>query len=175
MGQQQSAPRGAARSGGGKIVTVTAASEAEEIDEDLAALEALQARVPLQRPASLRGGPFSFGAKARAQSGAQMALQPRPVVALCDEYAAYHRDAVLGLCEGQRALAKKMCGVEALCARILYLLALRSNELSGCEAALADLPEVEARLRASRALLQTCVQRAEALNAALPPDAHGAL
>ena len=95
--------------------------------------------------------------------------------ALCDEYAAYHRDAVLGLCEGQRALAKKMCGVEALCARILYLLALRSNELSGCEAALADLPEVEARLRASRALLQTCVQRAEALNAALPPDAHGAL
>ena len=82
---------------------------------------------------------------------------------------------MLGLCEGQRALAKKMCGVEALCARILYLLALRSNELSGCEAALADLPEVEARLRASRALLQTCVQRAEALNAALPPDAHGAL
>ena len=107
MGQQQSAPRGAARSGGGKIVTVTAASEAEEIDEDLAALEALQARVPLQRPASLRGGPFLFGAKARAQAGAQLALQPRPVVALCDEYAAYHRDAVLGLCEGQRALAKK--------------------------------------------------------------------
>ena len=59
-------------------------------------------------------------------------LHTAAVQQLCRDYASYCRDAATPLCEGQKTLAKKMCGLEALCARILYLLALRFNELSDC-------------------------------------------
>ena len=127
-GPAASAPRGAARSGGGKIATVTAASEAEEIDEDLAALEALAGArrcgrrhyaAGRSRSARRRGRRRARSWRcSRGRSSRSATSTPRTTATPCS-----------GCAGPARARAKKMCGVEALCARILYLLALRSNEL----------------------------------------------
>ena len=101
-------------------------------------------------------------------------LDPATLSALGREYAAYCRNAAEPLCEAQKTLAQKMCGLEALCARILYLLALRFNELSGCAATLRDVPQISARLQETQQLLQQCVAQADRLEQLLPSE-HGAL
>ena len=92
----------------------------------------------------------------RARQPELPSLHSAAVQQLCRDYAAYCRDAATPLCEGQKTLAKKMCGLEALCARILYLLALRFNELSGCAATLRDVPQIATKLQESQLLLQRC-------------------
>ena len=101
-------------------------------------------------------------------------LHSAAVQQLCRDYAAYCRDAATPLCEGQKTLAKKMCGLEALCARILYLLALRFNELSGCAATLRDVPQIATKLQETQLLLQRCVEQCGRLEQLLPSE-HGAL
>ena len=90
--------------------------------------------------------------------------------ALCREYASVSRHAALPLCEEQRTLAKKMSGVEALCARVLYLMALRSSELAAATATLRELSEIGARIGEARAVLQACVVRADQLERRLPSE-----
>ena len=53
--------------------------------------------------------------------------------------------------------------LQALGTRILYLMALRSSELTACAAALRDLPTITTELAEARALLMKCQAQAEAL------------
>ena len=103
------------------------------------------------------------------------ALHGREVSALCREYASLSRHAALPLCEEQRAIAKKMAGVEALCARVLYLMALRSGELTTSATALRELSAVGESIDESRANLQRLIARADALERRLPAMSGGAL
>ena len=140
------------RSGGG------GAHGSPVVDPDLAALHRLPAVAPLVQPASL-AGLFT-----RADP-ALPALHARNVNALCREYAALSRHAALPICEEQRALAKKMSGVEALCARVLYLLALRSTELNSSAATLHQFGELRARTGEVHDAVRQAVARAESLEA----------
>lgn len=96
-------------------------------------------------------------------------MQSRGVASLCREYATFSREAALPLCEEQDRLIKKMVGVDALCARIIYLMALRSNELSSCASALRDMPQISTQLAETNALLEQCTAHMDRLNALLPP------
>ena len=99
-------------------------------------------------------------------------MKSRSVASLCREYAAFSREAALPLCEAQRSLGTKATAIDALCARILYLIALRSNELSSCASALRELPQISAQLAETRALLDQCTAHADTLNALLPATAR---
>ena len=151
------------------FITVRAAAHETSADPDLQALARLPQCLPLMPPT--RG---MFG-RSRIMSVPLPALRPAGASAVCREYVTMNQRAAVPLCEGQKVLAKKMTDVEALCARILYLLALRANELSACAAALSDLPKLQARLGESNALLQSLVEQADQLNQLLPGQAHGAL
>ena len=104
------------------LVTVSSASQQHEQDPDLLALQRLPHVSPLVKPPDALAAIFS-----RSRQPELPSLHSAAVQQLCRDYAAYCRDAATPLCEGQKTLAKKMCGLEALCARILYLLALRFN------------------------------------------------
>ena len=88
--------------------------------------------------------------------------------ALCREFASISRQAALPVCEEQRVIAKKMSAVEALCARVLYLMALRTTELNSSTATLREIGQVEEAIRASRRAYNDCVARATALERLLP-------
>lgn len=144
------------------LVQVSHRTHEADDDVDLAALARLPPIVPLAgRPA--RG---FFGSAGPAVADLPV-LHGRGVAALCREYASLVRTAAMPLCEEQRQLAEKMTSVDALCARILYLMALRSSDLQGSAATLRDLPAVGQRLRETRAVLQQATARAEALDALL--------
>jgi len=148
------------------LVTVSRgrpATSSAAVDPDLAALRSLPTSAPLVKPPTLRGL-FS----SRSAAPGLPVLHPRSVTALCREYASLSRHAALPLCEEQRALAKKMSGVEALCARVLYLMALRNSELAASATTLREMSTVGARMEEVRAALQHCVARADALERRLP-------
>ena len=96
-------------------------------------------------------------------------LHPRNVSALCREYASLSRHAALPLCEEQHKLAKKMSGVEALCARVLYLMALRASELAASAATLKELAAAGQRVEEVKELVRQATARADALERRLPP------
>ena len=102
-------------------------------------------------------------------------LHPRSLGALCREFSSLSRQAAMPLCEEQRLLAQQMASVESLCARVLYLLALRATDLSSSAASLRELPDVVAHVRETRLVVQRCVERADALAALLPNEGGGAL
>ena len=164
MGQQAGKP--AANPAG--FVTVSAASQQGAQDPDLLALQRLPPVSPLIKPPAI-ASIFS-----RQRQPELPGLQSAAVQQLCRDYAAYCREAATPLCEGQKTLAKKMCGLEALCARILYLLALRFNELSGCATTLRDVPQIAVKIQETRQLLQHCVEQADRLEQMLPSE-HGSL
>ena len=139
---------------------------ATAVDPDLAALKALPPFAPLVKPPTLRQALFS----SRSTDTSLPALQARNVSALCREYASLSRHAALPLCEEQRNLAKKMSGVEALCARVLYLMALRASELAASAGTLKELAEVRQRLDEVHETVQQCVMRADALERRLPDE-----
>ena len=140
-------------------------SRGAPVDPDLAALRALPPVSPLLKPPSLRG---LFSGRA---AGAELpGLHPRNVSALCREYASLSRHTALPLCEEQRTLAKKIAGVEALCARVLYLMALRSSELSASVTTLRDMESLGESMDQLRTVLQKCVVRAEKLEQRLPSE-----
>ena len=151
------------------LVTVSSASQQDEQDPDLLALQRLAHVSPLVKPSDALTSMFS-----RARQPELPSLHSAAVQQLCRDYAAYCRDAATPLCEGQKTLAKKMCGLEALCARILYLLALRFNELSGCAATLRDVPLIATKLQETQLLLRRCVEQCDRLEQLLPSE-HGAL
>ena len=151
------------------LVTVSSASQHDEQDPDLLALQRLPHVSPLVKPPDALTAIFS-----RTRQPELPSLHSAAVQQLCRDYAAYCRDAATPLCEGQKTLAKKMCGLEALCARILYLLALRFNELSGCAATLRDVPQIATKLQETQLLLQRCVEQCGRLEQLLPSE-HGAL
>ena len=93
------------------------------------------------------------------------ALHARNVSALCREYASLLRQAALPICEEQRTLSKKMSSVEALCSRVLYLMALRSTELTQSATSMRELGELRARTRDLQSAVQRSVARADALEA----------
>ena len=121
---------------------MSSASQQGDQDPDLLALQRLPHVSPLVKPSDALTAMFS-----RAKQPDLPSLHSAAMQQLCRDYAAYCRDAATPLCEGQKTLAKKMCGLEALCARILYLLALRFNELSGCAATLRDVPLIATKLQ----------------------------
>jgi len=94
-------------------------------------------------------------------------LNARNLSALCREYAALARQSALPLCEEQKAIAKKMSGVEALCARVLYLMALRSTELNTSTTTLRDLRELRQRTHVLDDAVRYAVRRGDALEARL--------
>jgi hypothetical protein len=124
------------------IVTVSQRRSSGSADADLVALHRLPAVAPIMQPAS-----FSSLFTASRAKPTEPSLHTRNVNALCREYAALSRQAALPICEEQRALAKKMSSVEALCARVLYLMALRSTELTASAGALRELQELRARTK----------------------------
>ena len=152
------------------LVTVsrgTTKSAASAVDPDLAALRALPQFTPLVKQPTLRG------LLSRATSGENSGLpilHGRNVSALCREYASLSRHAALPLCEEQRALAKKMSGVEALCARVLYLMALRSSEMAASAATLKELSAIGVRIAEVQNQVQVCVARCDALDRRLPSE-----
>lgn len=177
------------------MTVASANQQPQELDPDLAALQQLPPASPLIKAPGLA----TLFSASRSKPPELPALPSAAITALCQEYAAYCREAATPLCEGQKTLAKKMCachrhpwgprraaphhstlpaprrcGLEALCARILYLLALRFNELSGCAATLRDVPQIAARLQETQQLLQQCVSQADRLEQLLPSE-HGAL
>uniref|UniRef100_A0A7S2MEX0 BLOC-1-related complex subunit 5 n=1 Tax=Haptolina brevifila TaxID=156173 RepID=A0A7S2MEX0_9EUKA len=140
------------------IVTVSERGGTAAVDPDLAALQRLPPVSPLVRPPSLVNGLFSS-----RPDPSLPALQARNVSALCREYAAVLRQAALPICEEQRALAKKMSSVEALCVRVLYLMALRSTELTKSAVALRELTELRTQTGGLHKLTEQAMARAEAL------------
>ena len=148
---------------------MSSASQQGDQDPDLLALQRLPHVSPLVKPSDALTAMFS-----RAKQPDLPSLHSAAMQQLCRDYAAYCRDAATPLCEGQKTLAKKMCALEALCARILYLLALRFNELSRCAATLRDTPLIATKLQESQLLLQRCVQQCDRLEQLLPSE-HGAL
>ena len=135
-------------------------SSASQLDPDLAALKRLPPVSPLVKQPTLRGILF---AGSRPGEGLPE-LDARNVSALCREYASISRQAALPICEEQRSLTKKMSGVESLCARVLYLMALRSTELSSSTATMRELGNVTASIRQNQATLQQLVARAQRLD-----------
>ena len=122
------------------IVTVShrrGSGSAAHADADLLALHRLPKVAPIMQPASFS----SLFAGSRA-SRTEPSLHSRNVSALCREYAALSRQAAIPICEEQRALTRKMSSVEALCARVLYLMALRSTELTTSAGTLRELQEL---------------------------------
>ena len=69
--------------------------------------------------------------------------------------------------EEQRAITKKMSGVEALCTRVLYLIALRSSEFSTSAATLRELRAVRDAARTLGDGVREATRRVEALEARL--------
>ena len=146
------------------IVTVSqraGATTTVTVDPDIAALQRLPPVSPLVRPASLvQSALFS-----NRPDPSLPALHARNVSALCREYASLLRQAALPICEEQRTLSKKMSSVEALCSRVLYLMALRSTELTQSATSMRELGELRARTRDLQSAVQRSVARADALEA----------
>ena len=156
---------------GADIVTVSERSTAANApDPDLLALRRLPHASPLLKQPSLRGLLLSAGS--RPVTGLPE-VHPRNVSALCREYASLSRQAALPICEEQRAIAKKMTAVEALCARVLYLMALRSSELSASAASLRELTAVGDSIREGQIVVQQLFARAQQLERLLPTTAGG--
>lgn len=127
-------------------------------DSDLAQLHRLPSAAPLVRPPTL-GNFFSGG---QSSSLAELpGLHPRNVSVLCREYASLTRNAAMPLCNMQRDLLKKMSAVEALCARVLYLIALRSSELAASAAMLRELGALGVRVAEVEANVRQAAERAE--------------
>jgi len=150
------------------VVTVREASTARSpqtpqhassalVDPDLAALRRLAPVAPLLKPPTLRSLLFS-----RPSDPSLPSLSVRNASALCHEYAALARR-VTPLCEAQRNVVQHMASVEALCARALSLLALRSTDVSTSANALRDVQPLRASLQESRVALQQCMARADKL------------
>ena len=154
------------------LVTVSRGSTKSTIDPDLAALKGLPQFTPLVKQPTLRGLLSRATSTAGGTSGLPI-LHGRNVSALCREYASLSRHAALPLCEEQRALTKKMSGVEALCARVLYLMALRSSEMAASAAALKELAAVGVRIDEVQKQVQVCVARCDALDRRFPSISRG--
>ena len=178
MGQSTSSARAAAMAADPGITTVSHRVSTATVDPDLAALRRLPQVAPLLRPqtavSSLFGSAPSsatpsamnslFGS---ASSSVLPELNARNVSLLCREFAALSRHAALPICEEQRAITKKMSGVEALCTRVLYLIALRSSEFSTSAATLRELRAVRAGARTLGDDVREATRRVEALEARL--------
>ena len=74
------------------------------------------------------------------------------------------------LCEAQRNVVQHMASVEALCARALSLLALRSTDVSTSANAMRDVQPLRASLQESRVALQQCMARADKLEEILQAE-----
>ena len=152
----------------GFITVSESVSRAETVDPDLEMLRRLPPVAPLIPLPTMRG---LFAAASGASGASAMdelnRLRADSVVDICHSYVGLSHQAIVPLCEGQKALARKMSGVEALCARILYLLALRANELSGCASALSNVDQLHGRLAESKALLHRTLEQAAQLEATL--------
>lgn len=147
------------------FVTVSSRrDEREEVDEDLAALRSLST-APLLKPQSF--GSLLLTGHSEPDLPA---LHPHNLSALCHELASRSRAAAAPMCEEQKALTTQMASVEALCARALYVVAIRASEASSSAAALRELPDLAARLRETKDAVRRCVERADALQALLPPE-----
>ena len=178
MGQSTSSARAAAMAADPGITTVSHRVSTATVDPDLAALRRLPQVAPLLRPqtavSSLFGSAPSsatpsamnslFGS---ASSSVLPELNARNVSLLCREFAALSRHAALPICEEQRAITKKMSGVEALCTRVLYLIALRSSEFSTSAATLRELRAVRDGARTLGDDVREATRRVEALEARL--------
>ena len=151
------------------FVTVSEpAARAEAADPDLEMLRRLPPVAPLIPLPTMRGLFAAAGGASGASAMDELnRLRADSVVDICHSYVGLSHQAIVPLCEGQKALARKMSGVEALCARILYLLALRANELSGCASALSDVGQLHDRLAESKALLHRTLEQAAQLEATL--------
>lgn len=68
-----------------------------------------------------------------------------------------------------------MSGVEALCARVLYLMALRASELATSAATLKELAAAGERIDEVQEAVRQCISRAEALESRLPAVVGGSL
>ena len=158
----------AAAPGSGLVTVSKRNAPASQVDPDLAALRSLPQAAPLVKQPTLRGLLFPIGSSRRAADAGLPELNPRNVSALCREFASISRQAALPVCEEQRVIAKKMSAVEALCARVLYLMALRTTELNSSTATLRDIGSVAEAIRASRLAYNNCVARAAALERILP-------
>lgn len=160
------------------ITTVSHRVSTATVDPDLAALRRLPQVAPLLRPQTAASSLFGsvpssatpsamsslFGS---ASSSVLPELNARNVSLLCREFAALSRHAALPICEEQRAITKKMSGVEALCTRVLYLIALRSSEFSTSAATLRELRAVRAGARTLGDDVREATRRVEALEARL--------
>ncbi|KAL1504407.1 hypothetical protein AB1Y20_010813 [Prymnesium parvum] len=154
MGQNQSQlqPSG--------LVTVSTAKSSAP-DPDSLALQSLPPCAPLLRPPStttLRG--MFTSAK---PGGGFPRLSSSGATSICKHYSSFVHDAAPPLCEAQLALTKKMDTVQALCTRILYLMSLRSAELTACAAALRELPSIATEVAEARARVMACEAHAKAL------------
>ena len=183
MGQSTSSARAAAMAADPGITTVSHRVSTATVDPDLAALRRLPQVAPLLRPqtgvSSLFGSaPYSatpsavssfFGSASATTTPSAVLpeLNARNVSLLCREFAALSRHAALPICEEQRAITKKMSGVEALCTRVLYLIALRSSEFSTSAATLRELRAVRAGARTLGDDVREATRRVEALEARL--------
>ena len=162
MGTTSSRPPGA-----DGVITVSQRSAGRERqDPDLAALQRLPPVSPLIQPESLSS--YFTGRRPVEMP----ALHARNVSALCREYAALSRRAAMPICENQRALAKKMSSVEALCARILYLMALRSTELTSSASTLREMNDLDARVHEVHSVVRREGTRMEALEKRLARHMH---
>ena len=160
------------------ITTVSHRVSTATVDPDLAALRRLPQVAPLLRPQTAASSLFGsvpssatpsamsslFGS---ASSSVLPELNARNVSLLCREFAALSRHAALPICEEQRAITKKMSGVEALCTRVLYLIALRSSEFSTSAATLRELRAVRDGARTLNDDVREATRRVEALEARL--------
>lgn len=178
MGQSTSSARAAAMAADPGITTVSHRVSTATVDPDLAALRRLPQVAPLLRPQTAASSLFGsvpssatpsamsslFGS---ASSSVLPELNARNVSLLCREFAALSRHAALPICEEQRAITKKMSGVEALCTRVLYLIALRSSEFSTSAATLRELRAVRAGARTLGDDVREATRRVEALEARL--------
>ena len=136
--------------------TTTRSAAQQAPDPDIVALRRLPPVAPLMKPPTLRSLLFT-----RAPDPSLPALSPRNMNALCREYASLARHAAIPLCEEQRKIAQKISSVEALCARVLYLMALRSRDVTSSANALRDIRPAGEQLDETRRLLQHCITRAE--------------
>ena len=163
MGAQQSARSPADQTTG--FVTVSSPQSPQGLDRDTAALHRLPPCAPLIRPIHVTSVRGFFSSK---QDNGLPKMPAGGVASACREFATFSREGALPLCETQKVLGKKITSTEALCTRILYVMALRAGELSSCAASLHDLTSLSAQIAEANERLLQCTAKADALLLLLP-------
>ena len=103
----------------GFITVSESVSRAETVDPDLEMLRRLPPVAPLIPLPTMRGLFAAAGGASGASAMDELnRLRADCVVDICHSYVGLSHQAIVPLCEGQKALARKMSGVEALCRRL---------------------------------------------------------